>query len=250
MISIHKRDSRVVAIIQARVGSSRLPGKVLLQLGNRPVLDWVVRAALSADLVDEVVIATTTSSKDDPIAHFGESHMIRVVRGSEQDVLSRYISAATESSADAIVRLTSDCPLLDPVLINETIRIWASDPHLDYVSTTQSRSLPRGMDVEVFSTKALSRIDHRSEKHHRSHVTSALYEPNSGFNLASLSFSPSFAEYRVTLDTTEDFRMLNALVKFIPDTPPSWRQVVQVLDDHPEVVAINSHVKQKGLVEG
>lgn len=135
---------RVVAVIQARMGSGRLPGKVLIPLGGRPVLDWVVRAARSATEVDEVVIATSTSSADDEIAFAGARLGCRVVRGSEEDVLSRFVLAADASEADAIVRLTADCPLLDPALIDQVVRTWSRDPALGYVSTTLIRTLPEG----------------------------------------------------------------------------------------------------------
>ncbi|GAA1341765.1 cytidylyltransferase domain-containing protein [Arthrobacter roseus] len=241
---------RVVVVIQARMGSTRLHGKVLEPLLGRPVLDWVVRAAKKADGVDNVVIATSETSNDDRIDDFGASLGVQVVRGSEDDVLSRFLLVANRTRADAVVRLTADCPLLDPVLISAVVAIWRRTPDVDYVSTTHPRSLPRGLDVELVTTKALHRADRRTEKYHRAHVTSAVYEDGAEFTCASLSFLPRNDRYRVTLDTHEDLKLLCALTKLLGDAPPSWREVVRTLDAHPEIVELNAHIEQKALREG
>ena len=243
-------SGRVVAVVQARMQSTRLPGKVLRDLGGEPVLAWVLRAARAARGVDEVLIATSTEGADDAVAAFGQEHGTRVVRGSQDDVLSRFLAAARESGADAIVRLTADCPMLDPEVISQTVALWRIDPALDYVSTTQHRSLPRGLDVEVAAVRALRAADARQEPHHRAHVTSALYEEGSGFGLASLSFRPASDHLRVTLDTEDDARLLDALAPLLPSRPPRWRDVVRILTDRPDIAALNAHVEQKALLEG
>lgn len=243
-------SARVVAVVQARMQSTRLPGKVLRELGGEPVLGWVLRAARAAHGVDEVVVATSVESADDAIAAFAEEHGARVVRGSQDDVLSRFLMAARESGADAIVRLTADCPLLDPAVISQAVALWRIDPALDYVSTTQDRSLPRGLDVEVAAVSALRAADARHEPHHRAHVTSALYEEGAGFGLASLSFRPPSDHLRVTLDTEDDARLLDELVALLPSRPPRWRDVVRTLGDRPDIAALNAHVQQKALLEG
>ncbi|MEV8143906.1 glycosyltransferase family protein [Specibacter sp. NPDC078709] len=242
---------RVVAVIQARMGSNRLPGKVLRDLAGTPVLGWVVRAARESVGIDEIVIATSVSVEDDRIADFALSQGVKVVRGSEDDVLSRYLLAAEQTNADAVVRLTADCPLLDPRVISQVVSLWRNDPDLlDYVSTTQNRSLPRGLDVELATAKALQAVDVRTEKHHRAHVTSAIYEEGAGFRLASLQFTPGSSQYRVTLDTDEDAALLDALVPHLSVVPPSWQDVVTVLEDFPDIVSLNAHVEQKTLTEG
>lgn len=242
---------RVVAVIQARMGSTRLPGKVLRNLSGTPVLGWVTRAAQQAEGIDEVVIATSTSADDGAIADFAASEGLRVIRGSEDDVLSRFLMAVEATDADAVVRLTADCPLLDPRLISQVVALWRRDAaQLDYVSTTQNRSLPRGLDVELATAKALRQADSRTESHHRAHVTSAIYEAGAGFRLASLQFSPSSAHYRVTLDTREDAALLDAVAPLLAKVPPAWQDVVAVLDGNPDMVAINAHIEQKALTEG
>lgn len=241
---------KVVAVIQARMGSSRLPRKVLRPLGARSVLSWVVRAALQAPGIDQVVVATSASPIDDPIADFAATEGVSVVRGSENDVLDRFIQAARQTGADAVVRLTADCPLLDPAVIGQVVALWRLNPGLDYVSTTLNRSLPRGLDVELVRAGALEECNFRTEPHHRAHVTSALYEADSGFSQASLAFLPGSEKYRVTLDVDDDARLLDALVELLPDAAPSWSTIVHLLDTHPEIVAINEAVVQKALTEG
>lgn len=244
-------SARVVAIVQARMGSTRLPGKVLRPLGDRPVLAWVVRAARAAESVSDVVIATSTESRDDPLVHFAEEIGCRVIRGSETDVLSRFALAADVTGADAIVRLTADCPLLDPRLIDQVVALWSADPHLDYVSTTLVRSLPRGLDVELVSRSALDRADASAGSHHRVHVTSWLYREGSTERTAGIVVQPDHSRLRVTLDTAQDAALLDALVPLLPtDRPPSWRDVVSVLSTRPDLVAINADVRQKPLDEG
>ena len=149
---------RVTAVIQARAGSSRLPGKVLLDLGGRPVLSWVVRAAQEAAEVDEVVIATSDRDLDDPVEEAARELGVACVRGSEDDVLSRFVLALDTHPADAVVRLTADCPLLDPGLIDAVVALWRAVPERDYVSTVLVRTLPRGLDVEVVKAEALRRV--------------------------------------------------------------------------------------------
>lgn len=242
---------KVVAVVQARMGSTRLPGKVLRDLAGTPVLGWVVRAAQQSHGIDDIVIATSSSSADDEVADFAQSSGVGLVRGSEDDVLSRFLLAAEDTQADAVVRLTADCPLLDPRVISQVVSVWRADPdRLDYVSTTQTRSLPRGLDVELATAKALRAADSRTESHHRAHVTSAIYEAGAGFSLASLQFSPDGSKYRVTLDTPEDAALLDAVASHLKVVPPSWQEVVSVLKDFPEIVALNAHIEQKTLTEG
>jgi spore coat polysaccharide biosynthesis protein SpsF len=240
----------VVAVIQARMGSSRLPGKVLRPLGSRPVLEWVVDAASAAAEVDELVVATSQTAADDAIAEWCSSRGVRVVRGSEEDVLDRFLLAARETRADAIVRLTADCPLMDPALIDQVVGVWRREPSLGYVATTLVRSLPRGFDVEVIERSALEDAHLEARGHDRVHVTSYLYRPASQVARAGVVVAPSREDLRVTLDVDEDAKMLDALVALLPSDRSSWRDVVTILDAHPEVVALNSHVEQKRLEQG
>jgi spore coat polysaccharide biosynthesis protein SpsF len=243
-------DTRTVAVIQARMGSSRLPGKVLRPLGGRPVLGWMVRAARSATGVDEVVVATSTDPGDDPVAALGEELGVPVVRGSEDDVLSRFVLALESTEADAVVRLTADCPLADPALIDSVIGLWRSDPSLDYTATTLVRTLPRGLAVELASREALLTAHEEAESFHRTHVTSYLYDSKRQFRTMGLVVQPAANDLRVTLDTVEDGEMLDAVVAELGDRPPAWHEVVDLLRARPDLRSINAAVRQKKLADG
>ena len=242
---------RINAVIQARTGSTRLPGKVLEDLGGRPVLEWVVRAAQTATQIDTVIVATSTAAGDDTVADLAASLGVPVVRGSEDDVLSRFVDALDAHPADAVVRLTADCPLLDPTLIDAVAGAWAAAPTcFDYVSTVLVRCLPRGMDVELVTAGALRAVDRVASGHDRVHVTSLLYAEPTAYRLLGLCVTPLANDLRVTLDTQEDLALLRGLVAELPDRPPSWTEVVAVLRGRPDLVAINSGVRQKPLAAG
>jgi spore coat polysaccharide biosynthesis protein SpsF len=241
---------RINAVIQARAGSTRLPAKVLADLGGRPVLEWVVRAARAASRIDEVIVATSTLAGDNLVAELADSLGALVVRGSEDDVLSRFVAALDAYPADALVRLTADCPLLDPTLIDAVAGAWAAAPTLDYVSTVLVRSLPRGMDIELVTAGALRAVDRMAVGHDRVHVTSAVYADPTAYRLLGLCVTPPANDLRVTLDTAEDLDLLRALVVELPDAPPEWRDVVAILRARPDLVAINADVVQKPVEAG
>lgn len=240
----------VAAVIQARMGSTRLPGKVLRPLGGRSVLAWVVAAAQAAEGIDRVVVATTDLPGDDPVAAAASALGATVVRGSEGDVLSRYRAALDAVPADAIVRLTADCPLLDPRLIAQVVAVWRADPSLGYVATTLERSLPRGLDVELASAAALRRADADAVDHHRVHVTSWLYREQSDVARAGLLVRPSASDLRVTLDEPDDARLIEAIVAELGDAASDRHRLVDLLRSRPDLVAINAHVEQKALAAG
>jgi spore coat polysaccharide biosynthesis protein SpsF len=241
---------RVNAVIQARAGSTRLPGKVLRDLGGRPVLDWVVRAARAADGVDEVVVATSTLPGDDAVAELAERLGVPVVRGSEDDVLDRFVRAIDAHPCDAVVRLTADCPLLDPDLISAVVAAWRARPASDYVATTLVRTLPRGLDVELARADALRALGETATGHDRVHVTSGLYAAPQTYDLLGLVVSPDASDLRLTLDTTQDAAALDALVALTGDRCVPWRELIAIVRDHPEVVALNADVQQKSLELG
>ena len=241
---------RINAVIQARTGSTRLPGKVLEDLGGRPVLEWVVRAAAAATTIDTVIVATSTLAGDDAVADLAASLGVAVVRGSENDVLSRYVAALDAHPADAVVRLTADCPLLDPTLIDAVAGAWTAAPMHDYVSTILVRCLPRGLDVELATASALRAVDRVALGHDRVHVTSLLYAQPTPYRLLGLCVTPPANDLRVTLDTAQDLALLRALVAELPDAPPAWGDVVAILRARPDLVAINAGVQQKPLVAG
>lgn len=238
-----------LAVIQARMGSTRLPGKVLLPLGERPVVDWVVRAARAAEVFERVVVATTKEAADDRLVAHLRSLEVEVVRGSNDDVLGRFVQALEAFPAEALVRLTADCPLLDPVVLRAAVGAFQA-AGVDYLSTVTPRSLPRGLDAEVLSSGALLRAHEAATGADRAHVTSYIYAHPAELRVAGLVFRPDASDLRVTLDTSADFDLLRAVVAELGDRPPAWREVVALLRSRPDLVAMNAAVEQKELSEG
>lgn len=243
---------RVVAVVQARASSTRLPGKVLRPLGDRSVLGWVLRAATAAAELDGVVLATSIDPSDDEVAAQAAAYSgVAVHRGPLDDVLTRFMGALDHSDAMGVVRLTADCPLLDPAVIDLVVRTWRATPSIDHLTTTNPRCLPRGLDVELVSRRALEAVALTAVGADRVHVTSAVYGDPLRYEIAGLTLHPNSADLRVTLDTPEDAELLDRLVDLLgSDRPPPWRAVVTALRARPQLAAINAAVRQKELREG
>jgi len=240
----------IVAIIQARMGSSRLPGKVLMDLGGEMVLGRVVRRLQRSRHISKIVVATTTVPADEVIVAECDRLEVLCFRGSEHDVLDRYYQAARANAADAVVRITSDCPLIDPELVDETVEVFR-DKHADYASNVFPRTYPRGLDAEVFSFDALDRAWREArEAHQREHVTPYLYEHPQIFKLASLSGAADYSRYRWTLDTLEDLELLRTIYsRFHGRDDFSWKEVLRLMEREPELAELNSQVLQKSVRE-
>ena len=245
---------RTVAIIQARTGSTRLPAKVLKHLAGKTVLEHVIVRVRAAAFVDEVIIATTTSPTDDPIVALAEACGVRWSRGSESDVLSRYFYAAQEAKADVVVRITSDCPLLDPALLDDLIGRFLDAIQegrgVDYLSNTLERTFPRGLDAEIFSFEALEKA-HREAKrpHEREHVTPYVHQQPDLFTLVGVRNEVDLSHHRWTLDTSEDFAFIQAVYKALhrEDALFTTQQILKLLDERPALPKINAHIEQKSL---
>jgi spore coat polysaccharide biosynthesis protein SpsF len=242
---------RVVAIIQARMGSTRLPGKVLKDLGGETVLARVVNRTRRATLLDEVVVATSVLPADDAIAQECERLQVACFRGDEADVLDRYYRAAQEFAADAVVRITADCPLIDPELIDAAIRS-RFDQKADYASNSLVRTYPRGLDVEVFTADSLARAwSAAREEYQRTHVTPYLYQNPELFKVISIAGEVDHSQYRWTLDTAEDLELLRAVYEHFGNRDTiRWVEVLDLMESQPELAALNSQVHQKTLREG
>lgn len=231
------------------MGSSRLPGKVLKELAGRSVLDWVVRAVRESEALDDLVVATTMESIDDGVVEECERLGVAWHRGPVDDVLTRFVGALRDHPGDAVMRFTADCPLLDPAVIREAALVYRAVPGLDYLSTGLPHTLPRGTDVEIVGRAALAAADLAATGYHRTHVTSYIYSHAAGFRVLGLTYKPSAADLRVTLDTQEDWELLQAVVQKFGDRTIDVRELVDWLRAHPEVCAINADVRQKELQE-
>jgi spore coat polysaccharide biosynthesis protein SpsF len=241
---------RIVGIVQARMSSTRLPGKVLLPLGATTVLGRVVAAARVSGVLDELVVATSVDPEDDAVA--GECARLRVPchRGPLDDVLTRFIGAQDAYPGDVMMRFTADCPLLDPEIVALGARVFTAVPGLDYLSTSITRCLPRGLDVELASVAALRLADARAVDYHRTHVTSYLYSHPETFRVLGLTLTPDTSHLRLTLDTPQDWALVQAVVEHFGDDTTSLRKVADWLEAHPGVRDLNAGVTQKALNEG
>ncbi|WIV59341.1 glycosyltransferase family protein [Amycolatopsis nalaikhensis] len=235
----------VNAVIQARSSSTRLPGKVLRPLAGRSVLGWVVRAAAAAPGVDQVIVATSSDPSDDAVALEATRCGAAVVRGPLDDVLGRFAVALREHPADAVIRLTADCPLLDPALIGQLATLWRAQPTLDYLSTTLVRTLPRGFDAELVRADVLAEQVASATGADREHVTSGIYSQPLRYSCTGVVVSPPADDLRVTLDTAEDWELLTAIAAELGDRVGDWRAVVALLRSRPDLVALNARVEQK-----
>jgi spore coat polysaccharide biosynthesis protein SpsF len=230
--------------------STRLPGKVLMPLAGRPILDWVFRAAQSSAEIDDVILATSHDPSDDVLAEFAVAKGVKVVRGPLDDVLGRFVMAVNRVPADAIVRLTADCPLLDPALIDSVVSVWRHNSQTDYVASTLQRSLPRGLDVECVRASALLALDRVASGYDRTHVTSMLYAEGSKFSRLGLTTMPNRSHFRLTVDAPLDFEALHEITLRTGDRVVPWREILEILETNPNIAAINNSVRQKDVAEG
>jgi spore coat polysaccharide biosynthesis protein SpsF len=270
---------RTIAIIQARMGSSRLPGKVLLDICGKPMLQHVLERTQRAQTLDEVVVATTSQPEEAPIADFCASLGVPCTRGSLHDVLDRYYQAARAQRADVIVRITGDCPLIDPILIDQTAGLIAGHPSgaADFACNRLPppfrRSLPIGLDVEVCTFTALERAwGEATELFQREHVMPYLYEgvglaPGAGgqaseswwlasgisprgFRIVQLNHNPDYGSLRWTVDTPADLAFAREVVARLGGRPGfTWQDVLALIQEQPALAEINAEVRHKHMNE-
>jgi spore coat polysaccharide biosynthesis protein SpsF len=240
---------KVAAIIQARMNSTRLPGKILFKVLDTTLLAFQIERVRRVSLIDEIIIATTTNAVDEPIVDLCRKLGVAYYRGSELDVLTRYYEAATIFKADIIVRLTSDCPVIDPFTVDRVISHFLfQSASVDYVSNILKRSYPRGMDTEVFSIQAL-RIAHQqaTQMHDREHVTPYIFTNPERFRLRSIEYLSNECHHRWILDTSEDFQLLSRIIETLYPSKPNFtlEDMLVLLKEHPEWSKINAYIQQK-----
>jgi spore coat polysaccharide biosynthesis protein SpsF len=234
---------RVVAIVQARMGSHRLPGKVLKPIAGRAMIARVLERVLAADRVDAVVVATTTLPEDDRlVASLGSLPNCAVYRGDADDVLARYFGCASEFDADIVVRVTADDPLKDPEIIDRAVSILVADEQLDYCSNTLEPSFPEGLDIEVFRFPALSRAHAEATlPSEREHVTPYIWNRPDRFVISNFRNDRDLKDWRWTVDKQEDLDFMSAVFGHFQDRPlVSFRDVIAWLDENPHLVHSNA----------
>lgn len=241
----------IVAIIQARMTSTRLPGKVLKKVLNKTLLEYQLERVSRSNFIDEIIVATTVNKTDEPIVELCKKFGYSTYRGSEEDVLSRYYEAANQANADIIVRLTSDCPLIDPNVIDQVIELFIEKQHdIDYATNTLKRTYPRGMDTEVFTIEALQNTYLQAKlMKEREHVTAYIYSNPNKFRLANLECETDLSQYRWTVDTEEDFDLIELIIKNLYPNNKEFQlnDCLQLFCKYPEWALINSHIEQKKI---
>ena len=240
---------KAMAIVQARMTSTRLPGKVLLPILGVPMLSLQLERMRRASSLDGIVIATTVNASDDPIVELCIQQGVAYFRGSEQDVLSRYAEAANAFEIDVVVRITSDCPLIEPDLIDNAVGVFLqAHGNLDYVSNCLEPSCPYGLAVEVFSRQVLDQA-HRlaAQPAEREHVTPYIYWRPGQFRIKLLTHNENLSHHRWTVDTPEDFELVSKIYGALYPQNPEFgmKQTLQLFDKHPAWMHINRHIDQK-----
>ena len=237
-------DMNIVAIIQGRMGSSRLPGKVMMQIAGRPMLYRVVERVRRAKKLSKVTVATSFHESDDPIVTLCREEGIPCFRGSEEDVLDRFYQAAKHFQADVIVRLTSDCPLHDPDIIDCVIAsLLAGDA--DFVSGGMKTTYPDGLDAAAFRMDVLERTWRQAElKSDREHVTPYIHHHPEIFRLKAIRHTTDLSHLRWTVDEPRDLEFVRAVYAYMGDIPFGMKDVLDLLKRHPELKEINTGIKR------
>ncbi len=241
------KKNKVAAIIQARMTSTRLPGKVLMNIEQKPMLWHIINRLKSSVKIDDIILAIPDTKENDSLEIFSKKNNIDYFRGSEEDVLSRYYNSAKKYHAEVVVRITADCPLIDPEVVDMAI-----EKHLasgaDYTSNILERTFPRGLDVEVFNSKALAKsYKEAKESYQKEHVTPYIWELPEKFHLANIENPENFSHMRWTVDEREDLEFVREIYKRLSKTGKIFlmRDITNLLKKYPELMEINKNVKQK-----
>lgn len=244
---------KTAIIVQARMTSTRLPGKVLKEVLGKPLLEYQIERLRRVRQADEIIIATTPNATDQPIVDLCRKLGVACTRGPEEDVLARYYQAARQHRADVVVRVTSDCPVIDPDVIDRIIGHYLRHAGaVDYVSNMLQLSYPYGMAVEVFPFHVLEEAFREARlQPEREHVTPFVYAHPERYRLANVRNEEDLSHHRWTVDTAEDFALIEKIVAALYPAKPDFRtgDILDLLNKHPDWPLINAHVSQKKLGE-
>ncbi len=230
-----------VVIIQVRMGSTRLPGKVLKKLNGITVLESLLNQLNYSKLLNDKIIATTSNLEDDVIVNFCKSKEIKCFRGSQDDVLDRYYNCAKKFSINTIIRITSDCPLMDPQVVDDVIDFYLKNSY-DYVNNFYKRTYPYGNDVEIFSLKVLEKVWEKATKpSEREHVTPYIYNNPDEFSLGWIENKENLSEFHWTVDRKEDLIFVQKIFKKISKRPILMKDIIDVIKDDPSLLEINKN---------
>lgn len=228
------------------MNSWRLPGKVLMEVQGTPLLSYLMTQLRQVQKAQSITIATSTHPMDEAIALFCKKEGIHCFRGSEENVLERYFFSAKDSKADGVVRITADCPLIDPNIVDDCIQVYLNGS-FDYVSNCLNRSYPRGMDTEVFSIKTLTTAYERAKsQEEKNHVTQYIYTHPKEFSIGELRHKEDLSFHRWTVDEKSDFTLIEKIINSLleNDMECSMPNILALFKKHPEWIDINKDIKQ------
>ncbi|WP_342533937.1 glycosyltransferase family protein [Lysinibacillus sp. FSL K6-0057] len=237
----------IIAITQARMGSTRLPGKVLKKVARKTLLEYQLECLKKSEYIKGIVVATTREIRDKAIVQLCEQINQPYFRGSEKNVLERYYLAAKQFKADIVVRITSDCPVIDIEVVDNIIKKFMENK-VDYASNTIERTYPRGMDTEVFTMNALeTAYRNATEQRDIEHVTPYMYFNPKIFRLLNIKNDEDYSKYRWTVDTEEDFELIEKLILelHMRDQEINLKNLLQVMHENKDWYSINAHIEQK-----
>lgn len=241
---------KIVCIVQARMGSERLPGKVMKDLLGKPMIEYTLRRLKQSRYIDEVILATSDKKEDLPLAEYVSEAGFQIFRGDETNVLKRYICANEIYKGDIIIRVTGDCPLIDSKILDNVVTYFMSNKY-DYVRLDVPNTFIRGFDVEVFSAEALNRVyeivkNEYEGSPYKEHVTFYMYKHPKEFKIGLVEGSELYKkDYRLCVDTKEDFKIVETIYSHFGDMYVGAREVVSYLDENPQIANINAEINQK-----
>jgi len=243
----------ILCIIQVRMSSSRLPGKALLPVLGRPLLSWVIKRVKLARTLDRIVVATTFEADDDAIVGLCDQEAAECFRGSKDDVVARFYQCAAPYSPLGVLRITADCPLIDPGIIDMVVsRFLSTGGSLDLVSN-DGDSYPDGLDAGIYSLRALEKIYREATlRSDREHITPYIWNHPELFSVEVIPCSENLSRFRLTVDYEEDLQLVREVYAALYPSNPSftWRDVIDFLIRRPEVYKLNSHyVRNEGYLE-
>lgn len=241
---------KIVCIVQARMGSERLPGKVMKDLLGKPMIEYTLRRLQQSRYIDEVILATSDKKEDTPLAEYVVKAGFHTFRGDEANVLKRYICANEIYKGDVIIRVTGDCPLIDGMILDNVVTYFMANKY-DYVRLDVPNTFVRGFDVEIFSKEALNRVyeivkNEPDESPYKEHVTFYMYKHPQKFKIGIVEGSELYKkDYRLCVDTKEDFEIVENIYLHFGNMYVSAKEVVEYLDKNPQIANINAEINQK-----
>lgn len=238
------KDKKIGIIIQARIGSTRLPGKVVKKIEGKTVLEYVIERLKRVKNAKKIIVATTDNKADNALERIAQKCGVYVYRGSENNVLNRFYKAANFFEVDSIVRITADCPLIDPKIVDDTIKLYSKN-NFDYVSNTHPPTFPDGMDVEVFSFKTLDKIREGAKtSEEKEHVTLYIFKNKERFKIGNLLSKNDYYDLRLTLDHKQDLTLIKEIYKNLYKKNENFglKEIVKLFKEKPELLKINEKI--------